>query len=247
MTKDLTYKGTPVESWVQALNGSDAAARNEAGESLVRICASLTALLPALSDVLNKSDPATRAHSAAALGDFGGRILAIVPVLRTSLRATVLTTDDPEVRAAASEALVQIGPHARSPLPALIDNLKDELPAVRLASANTLAEIGPDARVAVAALTATAFNDPVLRVRVEAAVAIWRIDHRAHRVVPVLIDALKDPDEVTRWIAADCLGDIGAEARDALPALQEALQFPYKTRLIRLGVATAIERIEGAA
>ena len=246
MADELLYKGTSVGSWVQALNNSDAKARSEAVESLVKICASLTAALPALSAVLKEADAVTRATTATTLGDFGSRIIAIVPVLRSALRSTVLTADDPEVRAAASEALVQIGPHARSPLPVLIDNLKDELPTIRLTSANALAEMGASARDAMPALTAAAFNDPVVRVRVEAAVAIWRIDHRSQRVVPVLIDALRESDEIVRWIAADCLGDIGLDARDAIPALNEALNLSYKTRLIRLGVATAIERIEHA-
>jgi HEAT repeat protein len=244
MPNDLLYKGVSIDSWVRALKNSDVGARSEAVESLVTICASLAAVLPTLTDVLKEADAITRARVAAALGDFGSRTLAVVPVLRSALRTTVLTADDPEVRAAASEALVQIGPHARSPLPVLIDNLKDELPTIRWTSANALGEMGPGAREAIPTLTAAALNDPVLRVRVEAAVAIWRIDHRPHRVVPVLVDALKDPDEIIRWIAADCLGDIGSAAGDAIPALSEALNLSYRTRLIRMGVTTAIERIE---
>src|SRR6516165_10369788 len=106
MINDLLYKGSAVASWVQALNNPDAAARSDALEGLVKICESLTALLPALTEVLKNADPITRAQTATALGEFGGQTLAIVPVLRSALRRAVLTTDDPEVRAAASEALV---------------------------------------------------------------------------------------------------------------------------------------------
>jgi HEAT repeat protein len=244
MTNNILYKGKSVGSWVEALKNQDASARSEAVESLLGICTSLTAVLPALTDVLKGGDAVTRAQTAVALGEFGSRAISIVSVLRSALRKAVLTAGDAEERSAASEALVQIGPQARSVLPVLVDNMNDELPTIRSTSANSLGEMGPSAREAIPCLTSVALNDKVPRVRVEAAVAIWRIDRRSNRVVPVLIDALREADEVVRWIAADCLGDIGADARDALPALREALNLPYRARLIHIGVATAIERIE---
>jgi HEAT repeat protein len=244
MANDILYKGRSVGSWVEALKNQDASARSEAVDSLLGICTSLTAVLPALTDVLKEGDAVTRTQTAVAVGEFGSRAINMVSVLRSALRTAVLTAVDADERSAASEALVQIGPQARSVLPVLVDNLKDELPTIRWTSANALGEMGSSAREAMPALTAIALNDNVPRVRVEAAVALWRIDRRPHRVVPVLIDALQETDEVVRWIAADCLGDIGSDACDALPALREALNLPYKARLIRIGVATAIERIE---
>jgi HEAT repeat protein len=247
MTSDLTYQGRPLASWVQALNDSDRAARDQAVTNVVGICESLAAVLPALSETLKAGDTVTRARTAATLGEFGGRILSLVPVLRTALRTAVLTADSPDVRSAASQALIQIGPHARSPIPVLIDNLKDELPTIRWSSANALGETGPDARDAIPALTTACLHDPVLRVRTEAAVAIWRIDHRGLRVVPVLTEALIDSDEIIRWLAADCLGEIGRDAKEAVPALKQALQLPYNSRLIRMGVSLALERIDPSA
>jgi HEAT repeat protein len=247
MSDDLTYQGKPVSTWAQALKNPDEGARAEATESLVQICSTLAAVLPALSEVLKEGETVTQVRTATTLGDFGSRLLVLVPVLRAALRAAVLKATDPDVRSAASQALVQIGPHARSPVPVLIDNLRDELPAIRWSSASALGEAGAEAREAIPALTAAALHDPVTRVRVEAAVATWRIDRRDVRVVPVLCEALTDPDEVIRWIAADCLGDIGADAREAAPALREALKLPYRTRLIRMGVALALERIDPAA
>jgi HEAT repeat protein len=247
MSDTLTYHGKPISAWVQALQDPDEAARAQATESLVEICWGLAKVLPALGDVLKQADIVTRVRTAATLGEFGSRLLMLVPGLRAALRAAVLTATDPDVRSAASQALVQIGPHARSPIPVLVDNLKDQLPTIRWSSANALGEHGPEALHAVPALTAAALHDPDRRVRVEAAVAIWRIDRRHLRVVPVLSEALADPDEVIRWIAADCLGDIGADAQEATPALREALKLPYRTRLIRMGVAMAMERIDPAA
>jgi HEAT repeat protein len=68
--------------------------------------------------------------------------------------------------------------------------------------------------------------------RVRAAFAIYQIEGKAESVLPVLIAALKEEDAVTvntfarlrtaAALAAAYLGDIGPEARPALPALHEA-------------------------
>jgi HEAT repeat protein len=247
MIHDLFYENKPLSAHVLALKDADLGVRGQAVDTLIQICGALTSLLPTLVSVLRQSDACTRARTATILGDFGSQTLNIVPVLRSALRTAVLTSDDSDVRFAASQALVQIGPHARSPVPVLIDNLRDELPSIRWNSANALAELGHQATEALPTLTSIALNDAVMRVRTEAAVAIWRIDRREQRVVPVLMEALADPDELVRWTAADCLGDIGSAAREALPALEAALSLPYKTRLMKMGVSLAIERIESAA
>jgi HEAT repeat protein len=88
-------------------------------------------------------------------------------------------------------------------------------------------------------------EDPA--VRVEAAMALWKIDRKGPLVIPALIKALADDNELICWIAADYLGQIGPEARQAVPALQHALRRPFKMALIRKGVALALERIDPQA
>jgi hypothetical protein len=66
-------------------------------------------------------------------------------------------------------------------------------------------------------------------------------------VVPVLAAAVRDGGEVLRWIAADCLGEIGPAARDAVPALRAALAQEGTLALVRQGLRLALERIEAAA
>jgi len=199
--------------------------------------------LQAWIDRLHEGDATTQAQAAMLLGELGGRLTGAIAVLRSSLEAKVLTASDPDLRTAASEALVRIGPTARSPLPVLIDNLKDDVSAVRWSAAHTLGELGLGALDAIPALTNRALYDSDARVRVVSAVAIWRIDKRYHRVVPQLIEALKDPDEIIRWVAAECLGDIGPQAQESVSALEAALQLPYRTRLVRMGIETALERV----
>ena len=104
MSSDLSYQGKPLASWVRALNDADRATREQAVDSLVGICTSLAAVLPALSEALKEGDAVTRARTAATLGEFGSRIMSLVPVLRSALRTAVLTADSPDVRSAASQA-----------------------------------------------------------------------------------------------------------------------------------------------
>jgi HEAT repeat protein len=64
----------------------------------------------------------------------------------------------------------------------------------------------------------------------------------AAKVVPALIDALKDNDGDVRWSAAIGLGYFGDQAKDAIPALQEAQHDPDAR--VREGAGVALSRID---
>jgi HEAT repeat protein len=64
----------------------------------------------------------------------------------------------------------------------------------------------------------------------------------AAKVVPALIEALKDKDADIRWSAAIGLGYFGEQANDAIPALQEA-QHDRDPR-VREGAGVALSRID---
>jgi HEAT repeat protein len=243
MSEEIQFRGMPLGEWIGTLTEAAPTERGLAAAVLVRCVRGGSALFPLSGRALKEGTAADRARVATLLGEAGGGMMALVPMLRDALETTVLTADDPALRTAASEALVRIGPYAHSSIPVLVDNLNSQVASVRWTSAHALGEIGPDALDALAGLTGSAYNDPSPRVRVEAAVAIWRIDRRTRRVLRPLIDALQDPDELVRWIAAECLGDIGTDAAEALPALETALTLPYATRLMRMGIETAMERI----
>ena len=57
-----------------------------------------------------------------------------------------------------------------------------------------------------------------------------------------LIEKLKDPDEEVRQNAAKALGEIGPEAKAAIPALREALKDDYKA--VRKAAEDALKEIE---
>ena len=54
-----------------------------------------------------------------------------------------------------------------------------------------------------------------------AAAALWAIDQKSSKVLPVLLELLKDKD--LRWATINLLGSLGPEAKPAVPALTKLL------------------------
>ncbi len=66
----------------------------------------------------------------------------------------------------------------------------------------------------------------------------------AAKVVPVLAECLKDKASDVRWSAAIGLGYFGAEAKDAIPALQVAVR--DRDARVREAAGVALSRIDPA-
>jgi HEAT repeat protein len=64
----------------------------------------------------------------------------------------------------------------------------------------------------------------------------------ATRIVPALIESLKDKQGDVRWSAAIGLGYFGEEARDAIPALQQAQR--DRDARVREAAGVALSRID---
>lgn len=240
--KDPMDQGQSIRTWMETLrNGEDVACLG-ASEALLRIGMELAAALPALAAALQHRSGVPRAQVAAELGQLGARLMAVIPRFRSALRAVVLTDGDETVRTSALHALTLLGPTSKSQVPALVEALRDELPAVRAAAAQDLAQLGTEARESVPALLAACLRDADLAVRVQAGAALWRVGRRHVPALPPLIEGLKSGDEVLCWTAADCLGDMGADAAEAVPALREALVNQQRS-LIKTSIALALERI----
>jgi HEAT repeat protein len=243
----VAYRGRTASDWFEQSCCDDAAARREAIDALTETVTALAALLRRLGGAVRSStEPAERAVLLAALGRVGAQAQAAVAAVHALVKTEVLTDATEEVRSAGLHALTLLGPRARTEIPALLASLRDELADVRMAAARSLGESGPDARDAIPALIPLTQYDTDPRVRAEAAAALWRIDRRPTRILPSLIAVLGEPDEVARWVAADCLGEIGPDAGSAVPALLAAHALPYRTGLIRVSIRLALERIDPA-
>jgi len=132
-----------------------------------------------------------------------------------------LASGDWDARDAARTALRRAGPRS---VPSLIPLLKHDSADVRSEAVYVLGRIGPPGYEAVPALM-DVLDDPDVRLRAEAAGALWEIDpDTSEESIPVLIEALEDP----KWwrTAALALAAMGARAEPAVPTLANLLDHP---------------------
>jgi HEAT repeat protein len=245
--KALLRQQPPLADWLEGLSHDSSFERGQ-DPSIWHQPAPRLALVPILISLLKDPDRDVRVRVLTAVGNLGAQAHRALPVLRAALKEAALKDDDESVRSYAAHALLQVGPQPASEVAGLIDSLQDNIEVVRFHAAIALGHLGSAARSSMPVLIHTALWDENPAVRVEAAVALWKIDrNKGPLVIPALIKALADDNELICWIAADCLGQIGPEARQAFPALQEALRRPFKIALIRKGVALALQRIDPQA
>jgi HEAT repeat protein len=165
------------------------------------------------------------------------------------LKETALNDADDGVRAEAVRAMLRAGPQPATEVGALVDALHSDLDVVRFHAAVALEDLAPASRPALPDLIHASLWDEDPAVRVGAAMALWKIDpeNKGPLVVDVLVKALDDPNEMFCWMATDFLGQMGAAAARAIPALRHALERDFKIALIKTGVRLALERIEAQA
>lgn len=106
-------------------------------------------------------------------------------------------------------------------VPALAKTLSDKKASVRQSAAGALGRFGEGAKLAAPHLL-DLLKDEEPQVRISAAVALKRIDPRQKDAMHVLLEALAD--EKVRVEAASAIGSLGADAREAVPALVEAMK-----------------------
>jgi HEAT repeat protein len=180
------------------------------------------------ADALKDPNPEVRKHAIFALGVLGKDAEDAVPDL-----AGIMVDDaDESLRVEASLALSKMGSAARPAVPSLARALGDTHPLVRINAARTLLLQGKEARPAVPALAEAmnkVENEGVvfpfdISVQEVSAVAIGRATADTDEGVAVLLAALDGAhDGRLRRAAARGLGEVGANARPAVPRLQALL------------------------
>ncbi len=176
---------------------------------------------------LHSDNVRVRANACRDLGQLGEEAKAAIPALIDCLGRMELVP-----RALFVKTLADIGPSA---VPALIEALNGDDERVRSAAAVALGQIGPDAKDAVPALRA-ALGPGLLGQN--SARALGRIGPHG---MPALIDALKNGSEH----AALALGEIGPDAREAVPALLAAIKSGQED--VSRSAAEALRKIDPEA
>jgi HEAT repeat protein len=187
--------------------------------------------------------PAERAAAARAVGQFAPEAVDAVPPL-----VVLLGDREMAVREAAAEALAGFGPAAAPAVPVLASLLHAPSPRLRGLAALALREIGPASAPALPALI-DALKERDLIVRYQVGLTIAALGSAAKPAVPALMTAMdEDPDE---WVSiarrdmrramALALGEIGPDAREALPLLRKWMAF-YRVAWV---AAPVIQKIEG--
>jgi HEAT repeat protein len=243
-SNDLANLAAGLSAWLEAVR-QGTADHDKTAELWNGLADGLPAAVGFLSEAVNDTRQGVRVKVVAALGALCRQCREAQPALRSALKRAALWDEDDAIRRLAVEALAAIGEWSRTPIADLIQALNDPEAAIRFSAAQGLGERAAESESAVGLLLQKALRDPDGGVRLEAAMALYKIDGHAEKILPMLIKALHDPDEVRRWIAADCLGEIGPAAKEAVPALRGMLEQDFKSPLIRASVALALQKIEG--
>lgn len=169
-----------------------------------------------------------------ALGNADRRLPAVATLQRMGPQAAqaavplieaVGIADDPQLRQEVGYAIAAIGPAAADATGQLIMLLGDPDPQVVYSACYALGKIGPAAKSAVPKLQDNLSSEDEL-LRLFSVWALLKIEPNntevIQKAVPLLTEALTKLQSLGRIEAAVALGEIGAAAKSAVPALREA-------------------------
>jgi HEAT repeat protein len=136
--------------------------------------------------------------------------LQAIPALTKALQDT-----EGSVRVAAALALWQIDQKSPEVIAELKASLRNEDDKVRGLAAAALGEMGPKAQQAAAALALTLeSSNEEEEVRLQAAQALWRIEHRPEQILEIVRTLLKSRSADIRQAAAALLKQIESQKSD---------------------------------
>src|SRR5262249_39778463 len=97
-------------------------------------------------------------------------------------------------------------------------------PDVRFSAAQLVCDLGPVAKVAIPAIKEQLKEEKSPIIRVKLIEALWKVEKPPVReLLPPLLEALQDKNEVARANAANVIGQFGPQGKAAVPALSKAL------------------------
>jgi len=207
----------------------------------------------------------SRRNAAVALAEIGPEARAAAPAL-----IGLLKEHRDHNRAIYCKALGRIGPAANEAVPVLEETLQDDNRGIRLAAAVALTRIEPQQASNAVAVLKSLQNDPELATvwvtdesgaakqtslkdfqnpasrffRLSASVPLWRLGLEQEPPVEGIIEELNGPYGSDHVSYVELLGDIGPEAKAALPTLAKHLNTDQFIIGLRRAAAIAIRRID---
>jgi HEAT repeat protein len=240
-----------VPALIAALGDEDEAVRRMAALALGKMGRYAGAAVPALITAFKDKNKAVRRRAVIALGGIGPDARAAVPTLIALLDDTDLAhgPDDAPIRELAIAVLGLIGPDAKPAVPALLKLERSGNAYVRGLCLMALPKIGAG-RETVVPLLVKALKDP--GTRANAAYTLARLDPPVKEAVPALLEALRAKD-ISYDVEARraklgvilALGNVGPDARTALPVLRELTSAPDS--IVRSFAQRALAQVEGAS
>jgi len=204
-----------VSRLTKALASNDKATCLQAADALGDLGHEAQTAVPALVQALNREDSEICWHVCRALGTIGAEDEATAKAL-----AKALTNKDPNVRAYAAFALGRMGKAAAPAADALLKAAFDAEPLVRRAAGRAVRAIDlPQEKTLPVILKILEESDPSVIMP-----ALRTLAEQGKEVVPRLRSALKH-DRACYW-ACIVLAEIGPDAAEAVPDLQEVLDHP---------------------
>ena len=207
-----THAGFSVTEWMERLRKP--ASHHEACQALRAIGEpAVPALLKALD---NRAYQRWHGNICSTLGKIGDK-KAVKPLIRV-----VQERKDNDLRRAAMFALGQLGRSAAAAIPVLTAAFKDESPIIRVIAVSVIRRIEPKTprSTLVPVLVEAAGADDWEASRIALSILT---DIEGVRAVDLLASYLKHANDAVRRKAAESLGSLGPKAREALPALIDAL------------------------
>ena len=203
------------------LADDDPKVRERAARALAAMRAEAEPAVPALVAALDDRERWVRVEAARALGNVGPAAGAALKPL-----GLLLADRDDYLRVVAAGAYLAISDDVATVLPVVAASLKSPNLETSRHAVALLYHMGPDAAPAVAALAEAARRPMFADKWYEGAsipAALWRIGGAG---APALAEMISDRrlGQLVRNDAAYCLGQIGPDAKDQVPALVRALE-----------------------
>jgi HEAT repeat protein len=256
------------------LQGTNQQFQAIAAQTLSNLGTNAAVAVPALKQMMQQASGQARWTAAQALWRISKNAPLVIPALIEALEVKGTSYADTWPSFFAANTLAEIGPEAKTSVPALSRMLEAKDVKLRLAAAAALVQISPEtaglAEVLGTALQQNpgpfqnisqkalrelgaksvpvlmkAADDPSPLARRQSIEIMGSIGPQAREAVPLVAAKLKDADESVRRAAAEALRDMVPESKAAAPELRAALN--DRSGMVRTAAAVALIRLEDSA